>query len=391
MFAPKVAKSTHSKTVARPLEVDPVTHNARRSSPATPTGRALDRDFSTIPVRTAMRDAAFEDGARSIPSHRELSIAFARTTLRDDAAADRTARLLGADAVTIGNSILFRSGHFSPQARSALIAHELVHVVHHDEAGRRMPLRSVSGDILVLQYTRPMIELMTDSEIGENLRLLQAHCLEHPGDKGAEENLSVLEAVARLRMERARQTSAAPPATSITASQAEKATRGNVSKSDEEHGTVWHALHRIGLVTTKHERAELLRKAWGPESGAVVTDRDGDPIEVRRLSDDEVIALNDRLRNVPIGGVAAIAAVSWPLGTDGTGKLHGELPNVRDAQAKISSMTREQLEQSAEELEKSIATRQAEQLRLGEEGAHRARIEQERDLLRAIKKALGGS
>jgi RHS repeat-associated protein len=91
---------------------------------------------------------------------------------------------------------------------------------------------------------------------------------------------------------------------------------------------------------------------------------------------------------------------------DSTGKVHGEfgkeLPKggaaVRRA---LDSWSREELEAAAEELEASIAARQAEQRMLGETSvsetgsptgaAHRVRIDQELDLLRAIRKRLGGS
>lgn len=161
---------------------------------------------------------------------------------------------------------------------------------------------------------------------------------------------------------------------------------------EEEHGRFWWWLHSHGLTLTKHERADILRRGWGPESGVAVTDRDGNPVDVSRLSDDEIIALDKQLRDRPVGRAGApIAALVWPLACDATGKLHGELPDAAETQEQLQKMSREELEQSAEELEKSIATRKAEQLRLGEEGAHRARIAQEEDLLRAIRKKLSGS
>jgi hypothetical protein len=162
--------------------------------------------------------------------------------------------------------------------------------------------------------------------------------------------------------------------------------------TEEEHGKFWWWLHSHGLTITKHERAEILRRGWGPESGVVVRDKDGDPVDVHRLSDDEIIALDKDLRDRPVGRAGPpFAAIVWPLACDATGKLHGELPDAAQAQQQLNRMGREQLEQSAEELERSIATRKAEQLRLGEEGAHRARIAQEEDLLRAIRKKLSGS
>jgi hypothetical protein len=73
-------------------------------------------------------------------------------------------------------------------------------------------------------------------------------------------------------------------------------------------------------------------------------------------------------------------------GVDRTGKVHGELPDYIP-----SKWTRDELEELAGDLQGSIRTRHLEQLRLGEHGPHRARIEQERRLLRQIQRTLGGS
>jgi hypothetical protein len=70
----------------------------------------------------------------------------------------------------------------------------------------------------------------------------------------------------------------------------------------------------------------------------------------------------------------------------GDGKTHLPFPDhVPD------SWTPEDQEQVADDLRTSIGTREREQDRLGEDGAHRAQIERERDLLRQIEKKRGGS
>jgi hypothetical protein len=83
----------------------------------------------------------------------------------------------------------------------------------------------------------------------------------------------------------------------------------------EEHGKLWWWLHDHGLALTKHERADVLRKGWGAESGVLVTDKNGTPVNVGQLSDDEVIALDKELRGQPIGPALAAAAAptmtSW--------------------------------------------------------------------------------
>ena len=69
----------------------------------------------------------------------------------------------------------------------------------------------------------------------------------------------------------------------------------------EEHGRPWWWLHDHGLAQTKHEKADLLRKALGPGSGRLVVDENGVLIDVEQLSDDEVIALDKKLRAPPYG------------------------------------------------------------------------------------------
>jgi RsiW-degrading membrane proteinase PrsW (M82 family) len=70
---------------------------------------------------------------------------------------------------------------------------------------------------------------------------------------------------------------------------------------------------------------------------------------------------------------------------DSTGKVHGRLPNrVPD------HWTRSDLNELAADLRTSIRNRNLEQIRLGEDGPHRARIAQEEQLLRQIERILGG-
>lgn len=79
----------------------------------------------------------------------------------------------------------------------ARIAHELTHVVHQPRSGRVQ--RVVSGDVLSVQFTRAMVDAMTDEELDRQMRSLRNHLLETPHDAGAAENLSILESVARQR------------------------------------------------------------------------------------------------------------------------------------------------------------------------------------------------
>jgi hypothetical protein len=70
---------------------------------------------------------------------------------------------------------------------------------------------------------------------------------------------------------------------------------------------------------------------------------------------------------------------------DSTGKVHGQIPSYVP-----ESMTSEQMEEMEADLQQSIATRQAEQEALGEDPAHRARINEELRFLRQIQKPLNG-
>jgi hypothetical protein len=130
-----------------------------------------------------------------------------RVRMRYDASADRSARLLGAEAVAFGDEILFRSNRYEPRTERgrALIAHELTHVAHQRQTGHFRPQRLVGGDVLSVQFTRAMAEAMTDDELPQQMNILRAHLQENPEDAGAAENLSVLESVAYERQGTARQ------------------------------------------------------------------------------------------------------------------------------------------------------------------------------------------
>jgi hypothetical protein len=70
---------------------------------------------------------------------------------------------------------------------------------------------------------------------------------------------------------------------------------------------------------------------------------------------------------------------------DETGKIHGEIPGVLPPE-----LTEGDARELLEDVESSIETRVEEQEALGEHGPHRARIDQERDLARRLRKKLDG-
>ena len=217
--------------------------------------------------------ASVENGAMTPPSAVAISAAAAHVTMRDDPAADRSAYLLGAHAVAFGDQILFRHGCYAPgtEPGRALIAHELAHVVHQGQTGRPYPQRMVAGDVLSVQFTQAMAEAMTSSELDQQMQLLRAYLLREPADRGAAENLAILETVARTRDETAH--SASTPA----------------AFGEEQHGKIWWWLREHGRLTmTKHDRAEVQR-AMIKQSGGIVVDDLGFPVDVDQLSDDEVV------------------------------------------------------------------------------------------------------
>jgi hypothetical protein len=74
---------------------------------------------------------------------------------------------------------------------------------------------------------------------------------------------------------------------------------------------------------------------------------------------------------------------------DGTGKVHTGPEGLPDHVP--DDWTPEDLEQLESDLQQSIQTRQQEQIVLGEEPGHRARINEEIQLLRQVQKRLSGS
>jgi RHS repeat-associated protein len=96
--------------------------------------------------------------------------------------------------------------------------------------------------------------------------------------------------------------------------------------------------------------------------------------------------LPDNIARLESTGGSSGSSRPDPPRLDETGKVHGDIPShVPD------HWTREQLEELEEDLQTSIRTRQQEQLTLGEDGPHRARINEELQLLRQIQKKLSGS
>lgn len=116
----------------------------------------------------------------------------------------------------------------------------------------------------------------------------------------------------------ARRPGDAPPAV------AQAGTPPQPSPAAEEHSRLWWWLHDHGLAHTKHEKADLLRKALGPGSGWLVVDGHGVPVNIEQLSDDEVIALGKKLMDRPfelpfIGSGAPVDETPKPGGENAAG------------------------------------------------------------------------
>ncbi len=84
--------------------------------------------------------------------------------------------------------------------------------------------------------------------------------------------------------------------------------------AEPEHGMIWRWLHGLGLVETRHEQAVGLRRVMGSQSG-LTYQRDGVPLDVDRMSDDDVLALDKETRGqspVPvIAGAVAPVYTQW--------------------------------------------------------------------------------
>jgi hypothetical protein len=179
--------------------------------------------------------------------------------MRDDASADRSARLLGAHAIAFGDQIFFRSGRYTPNTEPGreLIAHELAHVAHQSQTGRSYPQRSVAGDVLSVHFTQTMAKAMTDDELDQQIHLLRARLQAAPDDTGAAENLQVLEAVLQVRQGTARETT--PPGEPAPAPPFSPPQPGpppmNQSPQPQSrrrlkffHGTAWSVARRINRI-----------------------------------------------------------------------------------------------------------------------------------------------
>lgn len=96
--------------------------------------------------------------------------------------------------------------------------------------------------------------------------------------------------------------------------------------AEPEHGRIWWWLHGLGLANTRHEQATLLRRAMGAQGGRIYM-RDGVPLNVEQMSDDEVLALEKKTRGQPIGpplvGAAAPIMTQWGWDTRCHIQRHG--------------------------------------------------------------------
>ena len=161
----------------------------------------LEHEAVRVPgVLGAMQSAVAEDGGAAMPTPAALARAGASTRLRDDSQADRTARLLGANAVAWGEEVRFRQGRLTPHTEvgQALIAHEIVHVARQRETGRIRAQRMVSVDVLKAGVSQDMAEAMTDAELVQQMNILRAY-LKDNSDDAAQANLTTLEGVAYER------------------------------------------------------------------------------------------------------------------------------------------------------------------------------------------------
>ncbi|HEY2714262.1 MAG TPA: DUF4157 domain-containing protein [Chthoniobacterales bacterium] len=128
-----------------------------------------------------VHDVLGQNGQPLEPATREfmgknLGYDFTRVRVHTDARAAASARVLGANAYTVGNKIVFDSGHYRPGSAEGrrLLAHELAHVVQQSQFGFRpesagpLQRQSKSSGALpfgVYQYDRSNFSDRFDGEV----------------------------------------------------------------------------------------------------------------------------------------------------------------------------------------------------------------------------------
>jgi RHS repeat-associated protein len=158
---------------------------------------------------------------------------------------------------------------------------------------------------------------------------------------------------------------------------------------------------QVVTATGKHPFYDTVRRHWVDAEDVAAGDRLRTPsgaVEVEQVR--RYVAVDQPVFNLTVAGLHTyhVQAGETPVlvhncrdvpRLDGSGKIHthgSELPAHVPAH-----WTTEDLIDLADDLRTSIATRKAEQLRLGEDGPHRRRIAEEERLLRQIEKILSGS
>jgi hypothetical protein len=137
----------------------------------------------------------------------------------------------------------------------------------------------------------------------------------------------------------------------------------------------------LGFTLTQHEQqvqADEQREKIASRDITLANGQKLDQKYLSTLSNAQVGTLAGQLANqeqdeqwdgvTRMLGIASVVGVGkGALSRDATGKVHGDLPDHVP-----EYWTREQLEETADELKGSIRQRNLEQQKLGDEGAHRA-------------------
>ncbi len=123
-----------------------------------------------------------------------------------------------------------------------------------------------------------------------------------------------------------------PPPARPAAGTAAMPTASPAAATEPERGPIWQWLHGLGLAKTRHEQATELRRVMGSQGGLVYM-RDGAPLNVDQMSDDEVLALDKETRGQPHGPplIGAAAPVMTPWGWDNTPPYQKALNELKRA------------------------------------------------------------
>ncbi|MGY1690596.1 eCIS core domain-containing protein [Geodermatophilus sp. SYSU D01105] len=165
----------------------PANPEALRFAPTWTVSRSSDTDevradrsateaMARLPMGRDGRELPSEEGAVSLTGPSSWAAAFghdfSRVRVHVDATARELTRALGARAVTVGRQIFFAPGTYEPRTRrgQGLLAHELAHVVEHDEGGQQFRVRRQPAGCTSLLGNPSVTSLMSGTAVHQLIK-----------------------------------------------------------------------------------------------------------------------------------------------------------------------------------------------------------------------------